>query len=567
MIDRQFLKSQVFDVHLRIMIISLTVRDLSTRQHKTNEYVMILIFMIDINVVDEIVRAIFRREIHVVDDLKTNILIDNDIMSSKDIFVDSKKHSTNIENCKIIVSMKVKSFDAIISKSIHLRRIILILSRWEILVKIHYLAVFDKDYLFELENISHLIAYAHLVNVFTKTIILRNELNKFVQMSRNHRLNRFSEIKYANTYHIDSINNNAKDLVVRRFETIHKQDWFRRVMIETVTIFAAMIITMKSLANVDIELILSAIVISSVIEMILLNKVIIYNSSEEVIQNLRDIVEVFLNLWRNIDFIDMNMTNWIKISLKSNWERHVIENAKVYSLEFRDKQFVNDIFDELHKIDKLSWITKSTSFNYSLFCVWKRASNDEKKSKIVVDIRDLNIITQFDVYSFSLQFDIIQIIAKCNYIIVVDVAFFFYQWRVHLDDRHKLIVISHRDQKFFNVAIMSYKNSSTYIQRQIDRVLREHRRYTRAYVDDVVIFSRNLQNHMTHLRAVFDILNVNNITIKIVKVFIDHSTVQLLDQKIDFFELVTAENKLKTIFMLKFPRSLKKLKIYLRLID
>ena len=352
-------------------------------------------------------------------------------------------------------------------------------------------------------------------------------------------------------------------------------------MTKVVTVFATMIITimMKSFANIDFELILSILLVttsSSIIMMSLVsqfskvmlsNEVNIHNLSEAVVRDFRSIVKVFLNLWKNIDFVEMNSVDWMRILLKSDWESRVIEKTKIYSLKSRNKQLVNNIFDELHRIDKLSWITKFTSFNYSFFCVWKTTSNDEKKNRVVVNIRDLNAITQFDVYSFSLQFDIIQMIAKCNYIIVVDVAFFFYQWRVHLDNRHKLIVISHRDQEFFNVAIMSYKNSSTYVQRHIDRVLREHRRYAKAYVDDVVIFFRNLQNHMTHLRAVFDILNVNNITIKIIKIFIDYSTMQLLDQRIDFFELATIEDKLKTIFMLKFSRSLRQLKIYLRLID
>ena len=347
-------------------------------------------------------------------------------------------------------------------------------------------------------------------------------------------------------------------------------------MTEATTIFIVVITATKSLADVDSELVLlislasiisSSIVVSLAIEVMLSNDIIIHNSSQETVQELRSIVKVFLNLWRDTDFVDMNIVDWMRISLKSDWERHVTKKAKVYSLRLRNRQLVNDIFDKLHKIDKLSWITKFTLFNYSLFCVWKTASNEERKSRVVVDIRDLNVITQFDVYSLSLQFDIIQMIAKCNYIIVVDVAFFFYQWFVYLDNRHKLIVVSHRDQEFFNVAIMRYKNSLTYVQRQIDRELREYRRYAKAYVDDVVIFSRNLQNHMTHLRAVFDILNINNITIKTVKVFIDYSTVQLFDQKIDFFELVTVENKLKMIFMLKFSRRLQQLKIYLRLID
>ena len=580
LVDRQFLISQVSNVHLRIMIISLTIRDLSTRQHKTNEYVMISIFIIDINVVDEIARATFRREIHVIDDFKTNILIDNNIMSSKSIFVDSKKHTTYIVSCKIIVLVKVKNSNAIISKSIHLRKIILISSKSKISVEIHHLAMFDWDYLFEFENIFHLIVYAHLVNVSIKTIVLRNESNKLVQISRNHRLERFSELKYFNAYHLDTIDD-AKSLTVKCFEIIHKQSWFRKIMIEIVTIFATMIITimMKSFARIDFELVLLTLLVtisSSIIMMslasqsskvMLSNEVIIHNSSEAVVRSFRSIVKVFLNLWKNIDFVEMKSVDWMKIFLKSNWESRVTEKAKINSLRLRNKQFVNNIFDELHKIEKLSWITKSTSFNYFFFCVWKTTSNNEKKDRVVVNIRDFNAITQFDVYSLSLQFDIIQMIAKCNYIIVVDVAFFFYQWRVHLDDRYKLIVISHRDQKFFNVAIMSYKNSSTYVQRQIDRVLREHRRYVKVYVDDVVIFSRTLQEHMTHLRAIFIILNVNNITIKIIKVFVDYLTMQLFDQKVDFFELVTVEDKLKTIFMLKFSRSLRQLKIYLKLID
>ena len=58
--------------------------------------------------------------------------------------------------------------------------------------------------------------------------------------------------------------------------------------------------------------------------------------------------------------------------------------------------------------------------------------------------------------------------------------------------------MNHRDQENFNVAIMKYKNSSTYVQRQIDRLLREQKKYVRVYVNDIVIFfnikKRNLSS-------------------------------------------------------------------------
>ena len=260
----------------------------------------------------------------------------------------------------------------------------------------------------------------------------------------------------------------------------------------------------------------------------------------------------------------MNSDNWMRISLKSNWEIKIFDKAKMYFLDLRDRELVDQIFDELHRNEKLAWITQSTSFNYFLFCVWKNI-NDERKSRVVVDVRDLNVIIELDVYSLSLQSNIIQLVANCIYITMMNCAFFFYQWRVHSFDRHKFTVVSHREQKSFNVAMMSYKNSSTYVQRQIDRILRQHRNYARAYVDDIVIFFKSLKEHEEHLRRVFITLSQVNIFIKFAKVFIEYSIVNLLDQRVDSLDLATTKNKLKTISKLRFSRNLQQLEIYLDL--
>ena len=162
---------------------------------------------------------------------------------------------------------------------------------------------------------------------------------------------------------------------------------------------------------------------------------------------------------------------------------------------------------------------------------------------------------------------IISIVKNCSYITVVNAFVFFYQWRVHSDDRHKLIVVSHRNQKSFNVVVMKYKNSFVYVQRQIDRLFRVYRKFVKAYVDDIVIFSRIWQEHVNHLRQIFiKLINVNKF-IKFIKAFIDYSSVQLLNQKINSLDLFTSEKKLKVIVKLQFSRTLRQLKTYLDLID
>ena len=138
---------------------------------------------------------------------------------------------------------------------------------------------------------------------------------------------------------------------------------------------------------------------------------------------------------------------------------------------------------------------------------------------------------------------------------------------MHFNDKHKLTVVFHRDQKSFNVVVMNYKNFSIYVQRQINRILRFHREYARAYVDDIMIFFKTLKDHVKHFYQTFNTLNLNNIFLQSTKVFIDYSIVQLLNQKVNFFDLTTIENKFRVIILLKFFKSLRQLKSYLSLIE
>ena len=163
--------------------------------------------------------------------------------------------------------------------------------------------------------------------------------------------------------------------------------------------------------------------------------------------------------------------------------------------------------------------------------------------------------------------NIITTIRDCFFIIIVDVFAFFYQWRVYFNDRHKLIVINYREQNSFNVAMMKYKNSSIYVQKQINRLFHVYRKFVKIYIDDIIIFSRIFEKHVIYLRQIFEKLVQFNIFIKFIKTFIDYSFVQLLDQKINFFDLFINEKKLKTISKFQFFRIFRQLKTYLNLID
>ena len=256
----------------------------------------------------------------------------------------------------------------------------------------------------------------------------------------------------------------------------------------------------------------------------------------------------------------------MRISLKIDWKKSVKNKVKIYLLKAKDKVVLNEIFDELQNKGKLSWTTNATSFSFSCFVVW-RNSSEAKKDRVIVNVRELNAITQSDAYSVSLQSNIIQTVNECLFISVIDCVGFFYQSRIHSTKRHKFTVVTHRRQKNFNVVVMNFRNFSTYVQRQIDRIFRSNKDFAKTYIDDIVIFSKSLKQHLAHLQKIFDILKTNNISTKFTKSFIEYFSVSFLEQHVNSFEFVTNDQKLKTIVKLIFSTTLRQLKTYLKLTD
>ena len=58
-----------------------------------------------------------------------------------------------------------------------------------------------------------------------------------------------------------------------------------------------------------------------------------------------------------------------------------------------------------------------------------------------------------------------------------------------------------------------------------------------------------------------------NIIISSIKIFLKYLNVNLLDKKINSFNLISLENKLKAILNLQYLSTLRELEYYLRLID
>ena len=165
------------------------------------------------------------------------------------------------------------------------------------------------------------------------------------------------------------------------------------------------------------------------------------------------------------------------------------------------------------------------------------------------------------------QTNIIAIVVEIKYIIVLNVLLYFYQWEVKSQNKHKQTIISHRDQEQFNVIIIKFTNSSIHVQRQTNRMLFECKNVIKLFINDIVIFFNNLENHLTHLKKIFIIFTKYEVILNFKKTYVEYFFLIIFDQIVNDFELITTKKKITIIINLIFSKTLKNLKYYLNFIE
>ena len=144
LIDRKFFEAQTSNVFIRIMIIFITVRGLRIDKHIINEYAIVFMIFIEKNDKGNDVRVMFRREVHIVNNLKINILIKNEIMGPEEMFIDFEKNTARINSCSVIVLIEMRTLSKTISKLVYLRKTITISARSEVSISMHHFDVSDN---------------------------------------------------------------------------------------------------------------------------------------------------------------------------------------------------------------------------------------------------------------------------------------------------------------------------------------------------------------------------------------------------------------------------------------
>ena len=107
----KFFKQNAKNVFIRIMIISVIVRDLNAHKFNKNKYIFVTIYFLGKDFFDKFVQTNFRREIYLIDNFKKNMLLNIDIIKFKqiDVFIFFIIVYINSYNVIVFICLKIKA--------------------------------------------------------------------------------------------------------------------------------------------------------------------------------------------------------------------------------------------------------------------------------------------------------------------------------------------------------------------------------------------------------------------------------------------------------------------------
>ncbi|GBG79332.1 hypothetical protein CBR_g29482 [Chara braunii] len=232
----------------------------------------------------------------------------------------------------------------------------------------------------------------------------------------------------------------------------------------------------------------------------------------------------------------------------------------VYRMSPRELEELRKQLDEL--LEK-GWIRPSSSpFGAPGLFVPKK----EGELRMCIDYRGLNAITVKNVEPLPRIDDLLDRVQGCKYFSKIDLKSCYHQIEVHLDDQYKTAFWTRYGHYEFIVMPFGLTNGPATFQCCMNDLSRPWLdRFVVVYLDDILVFSKTLQEHQGHLRQVLEKLREANFKINAKKCEWAKTQVLYLGHVLDGDSIKPEDSKIAAIRDWPTPRTLTELRSFLGL--
>ncbi|KAJ2947350.1 hypothetical protein O0L34_g17078 [Tuta absoluta] len=262
------------------------------------------------------------------------------------------------------------------------------------------------------------------------------------------------------------------------------------------------------------------------------------------------------------DKIPLTFTHAVKHELRLK------DNSPIFVRSYRQppKQR-EEIKKQVDNLLKQGIIRESVSpWSCPVHIVPKKADASGKvKWRLVVDYRRLNDRTIEDKYPLPNINDILDRLGRAQYFTTLDLASGYHQVEMHPNDVEKTAFSTERGHYEFLRMPFGLKNAPSTFQRLMDHILRGIENVF-TYLDDVIIISTSLQEHVQKLKQVFDRFKLHNLKIQLDKSEFLKKQVSFLGHELTDEGLKPNKTKINAILQFPVPKTQKEIKSFLGLV-
>ena len=183
--------------------------------------------------------------------------------------------------------------------------------------------------------------------------------------------------------------------------------------------------------------------------------------------------------------------------------------------------------------------------------------------RVCVDYRKLNEVTTADPYYMATMDEIVERVGGSKIISKIDLAKGFYQVEVEPLSQEKTAFVCPYGKYEFKCMPFGLKNAPAMFQRLMEVVLGDCYGCSAPYIDDIIVFSENGEEHVQHLRCVLGALRRYGLTIKEAKCEWGKVKLEYLGHVIGGGELAVPAHRAAAMAEYKQPQTKKQLRSFL----
>ena len=284
--------------------------------------------------------------------------------------------------------------------------------------------------------------------------------------------------------------------------------------------------------------------------------------TKEWTRKFKDLVQSYAKIFpednKEIGFTDIAPHKIIlKEDAKPRW-------ARSYRIK---PEFVKKMHEQLDEMMRQGILekAKNTPWGSPLMAVAKPGQPD--KVRIVIDYRYLNSQVMTEAMRIPNLDECIQTVGsgKPKFFTILDLHSAFFQCSLHPDSRYlTAFTVDNREPLQFKRVPQGLHNAPRVFMDIIDGLIRHHQgEFVLAYLDDILIWSTNPEEHYEHVQKVFEIFAKSGLTLSAKKSKCAQTEVEFLGHIINENGIRPKANKIESIRDAKVPTNKKMVRRYI----